>query len=111
MIGLTPATRIFVALEPTDMRLGFNGLYARAQNVLKEEPTSGALFVFTNRRRNRLKILYFDGSGLWVCAKRLESSTFGWPSGSGASLQLRPEELSLLIHGLEGQSRAHWHRR
>ncbi len=110
MISLTAATRILLALEPVDMRQSFNGLYARVQSVLKEEPTSGHLFVFTNRHRNRLKILYWDGSGLWVCAKRLEKGTFGWPSGQGVSACLRPEELGLLVHGLEGASRRQWHR-
>src|SRR2546422_4032218 len=110
MLGLTAATRILVALEPVDMRQSFNGLYARVQSVLQEEPTSGHLFVFTNRPRNRLKILYWDGSGLWVCAKRLEKGTFGWPTGQGVSACLRPEELSLLMHGLEGAFRRKWHR-
>ena len=67
MLSLSPATRIFVALEPLDMRKGFNGLSAWVQTVLKEEPTSGHWFVFLNRRRNRLKILTYDGSGLWLC--------------------------------------------
>ncbi len=68
MLNLSTATRIFVALEPVDMRKSFNGLYARVQSVLREEPTSGHWFVFTNKLRNRLKILFWDGSGLWVCA-------------------------------------------
>ena len=110
MLSVSAATRVFVALEPVDMRQSFNGLYARVQSVLKEEPTSGHLFVFTNRHRNRLKILCWDGSGLWVCAKRLEKGTFGWPKGEGASRALRPEELSLLVHGLEGTPRRNWHR-
>lgn len=110
MLSLTSATRVFVALEPVDMRQSFNGLYARVQAVLKEEPTSGHLFVFTNRHRNRLKILYFDGSGLWVCAKRLDRGTFGWPKGEGPSRLLRAEELSLLVHGIEGTPRRNWHR-
>src|SRR2546428_2919896 len=102
--------RIFVALEPVDMRQSFNGLYARVQTVLREEPTSGHWFVFTNKLRNRLKILFWDGSGLWVCAKRLEKGTFGWPSGDGASRCFRGEELTLLIHGIESTSRRQWHR-
>jgi transposase len=68
MLSLSTATRVFVALEPVDMRQSFNGLYARVQSVLQQEPTSGHWFVFTNRSRNRLKILLWDGSGLWVCA-------------------------------------------
>jgi len=68
MLSLSTATRIFVALEPVDMRQGFNGLYARVQTVLQQEPTSGHWFVFTNKLRNRLKILFWDGSGLFLCA-------------------------------------------
>lgn len=108
MLGLSTATRIFVALEPVDMRQSFNGLYARVQTVLKEEPTSGHWFVFTNKLRNRLKILFWDGSGLMLCAKRLEKGTFGWPCGQGPSQCLRPEELLLLIHGIESASRRPW---
>lgn len=93
------------------MRRGFNGLQAQVQTVLGEDPLTGHLFVFSNRLRNRLKILYFDGSGLWVCSKRLEKGTFGWPVGEGASCNLRPEQLQLLLHGLEGQPRRHWFRR
>jgi len=110
MLNLSPATRVFVALAPVDMRMGFNGLYARVQSVLQQEPTSGHLFVFTNKHRNRLKILVFDGSGLWICSKRLEAGTFGWPTGEGATRSIRPEELSLLVHGLEGTPRRNWHR-
>ena len=110
MLSLSTATRVFVALEPVDMRQSFNGLYARVQSVLQEEPTSGHWFVFTNKRRNRVKILFWDGSGLWICAKRLEQGTFGWPSGQGQSQRLRPEELTLLLHGIESTSRRQWHR-
>ena len=110
MLSLSTATRVFVALEPVDMRKSFNGLYALVQSVLGQEPTNGHLYLFTNKLRNRLKILCFDGSGLWVCAKRLEKGTFGWPHGSGVSTCLRPEELNLLVHGLEGTPRRNWHR-
>jgi transposase len=110
MLSLSTATRIFVALDPVDMRQSFNGLYARVQTVLQEEPTSGHWFVFTNKPHNRLKILFWDGSGLFVCAKRLEKGTFGWPAGEGTSLCLRAEELTLLIHGIESTSRRQWHR-
>ena len=110
MLSLSPATRVFVALAPVDMRKSFNGLYTYAQEVLQQSPTSGHLFVFTNKLRNRLKILFWDGSGLWVCAKRLEQGTFAWPKGDGPSRGLRPEELQLLMHGLEGTPRAHWYR-
>jgi transposase len=111
MLSLSPATRIFVALEPVDLRQSFNGLSARVQSVLAQDPLSGHLFLFTNRSRNRLKAVFWDGSGLWVCAKRLEGGTFGWPTGEGPSCCLRPEELTLLLHGLEATPRRHWLRR
>jgi transposase len=110
MLSLSPATRIFVALAPADMRRSFNGLYADVQVVLSQDPLSGHIFLFTNKRRNRVKLIYWDGSGLWVCAKRLEKGTFGWPAGDGVSLCLRPEELQLLLHGMEGTPRRHWYR-
>jgi len=110
MLSLSPATRIFVALNPVDMRMGFNGLYAQVQTVLQQQPLSGHIFLFTNKLRNRVKLIYWDGSGLWVCAKRLERSTFGWPSGEGTSTCLRPEELQLLLHGIEGTPRRRWFR-
>jgi len=108
MLSLSPATRIFVAIAPVDMRRSFNGLYAHVQTVLSQDPLSGHLFIFTNKLKNRIKVLFWDGSGLWVCAKRLERSTFAWPTGEGASLRLRPEELLLLLHGIEGTPRRRW---
>ena len=111
MLSLSPATRIFVAVEPMDMRRSFNGLYAAVQAVLGQDPLSGHLFVFTNRLKNRLKIICWDGTGLVIYAKRLEKGTFGWPHGDGASCCLRPEELPLLLHGIEGRPRRHWYRR
>lgn len=69
MIGIPASVKVFLAVEPCDMRKSFNGLYAIAQNQLKEDPLAGALFLFTNKRRTRLKILYFDGSGLWILIK------------------------------------------
>lgn len=110
MLSVSPATRIFVALAPVDMRRGFNGLYAHVQGVLSQDPLSGHLFLFTNKLRNRVKLLYWDGSGLWICAKRLERGTFGWPVGEGASCCLRPEQLPLLLHGIEGNPRRNWYR-
>jgi transposase len=110
MFGISPATRIFVALQPVDMRGGFNTFYGYVQTVLAQDPLSGHLFCFTNRTRNRLRIVCWDGSGLWLCAKRLEKSTFGWPLGDGASICLRPEELQLLLHGIEGKPRRRWYR-
>ncbi len=110
MLSVSPATRIFVALSPVDMRKGFNTLFSHVQTVLQQNPLTGHLFVFTNRLRNRLRILWWDGSGLWLATKRLERSSFAWPSGEGVSRCLRPEELLLLLHGIEGTPRRHWYR-
>jgi len=110
MLSLSPATRIFLAVTPIDGRKSFNGLSALVKETLEQEPTSGFLFVFLNRARNRLKILFWDGSGLILYTKRLEGGRFAAPAGAGRSQCLRPEELTLLIHGIEGTSRRRWHR-
>ena len=110
MLSLSPATRVFLALRPIDGRKGFNGLYSLVKATLQQEPTSGFLFVFLNKRRNRLKILTYDGSGLWLLTKRLDRGTYAAPIGEGQSINLRPEELTLLLHGLESPSRRQWHR-
>ena len=96
------ATRIFLAPGPTDLRRSFDGLHGPVQAQLQEEPRSGHLFLFCNRRRTRLKVLCFDGSGLWVCAKRLERGRFTWPGAeAGTKVCLCAEELALLLGGLE----------
>lgn len=110
MLSLSPATRVFLAMEPIDGRQSFNGLSTRVKETLQQEPTSGFLFVFLNKRRNRLKILFWDGSGLVLYTKRLEGGRFGAPAGEGRSQCLRPEELTLLLHGIEGTSRRRWRR-
>jgi transposase len=79
MLSVSGTTRVLVATMPVDLGGSFNRLYSLVVEQLKENPLSGHLFVFTNRRHNRLKVLYWDGSGLWVCAKRLERGRFTWP--------------------------------
>lgn len=111
MLNIGPGTRVFVALEPMDMRRSFNGLSAWVQNQLREDLFTGALFAFSNRERNRLKILVWDSGGLWVCAKRLEKSRFSWPTGEGLSCTLRGEELLALISGWELRAKDGWYRR
>jgi transposase len=114
MLAVEPAPRVLVAIRPVDLRLGFNGLYALVQNHLRCDPLSGQFFAFTNRQRNRLKILYWDGSGLWVCAKRLEKGTFGWPNATKSkepSVRLRAEQWMGLVHGMKLKSRRGWYRR
>jgi len=110
MLSLSPATRVFLATQPIDGRKSFNGLSVLVKETLQQEPTSGFLFVFVNKARNRLKVLFWDGSGLVLCTKRLESGRFAAPVGPSSSQCLRPEELTLLMHGIEGQSRRRWHR-
>jgi transposase len=100
-----------VATVPVDLRGSFNRLYGHVVEHLMGDPLSGNLFLFTNRRRNRIKILWFDGSGLWVCAKRLERGRFTWPVGDHGQVSLRGEEFSALIHGLEVHTKAGWYRR
>jgi transposase len=105
MISAGPATRVFVALEPVDMRKGFDGLHGLVAHQLQEDPRSGHLFVFTNTQRNRLKILHWDGTGLWVCAKRLEKGRFSWPSPhqdpQGGKVRLTAAGLAMLLGGLD----------
>lgn len=112
MLNFTAATRVFVASAPVDLRGSFNRLFALTQSVLRQDPLSGHWFVFANRQRNRVKILFWDGSGLWVCAKRLEKGRFSWVPASGESCaQLRGEELIALLSGLEVRGKAGWYRR
>jgi transposase len=104
MLSFTGSLKVYVAVEACDMRKGFEGLCALTNNVLGEDFRSGALFVFGNRKRTRLKILYFDGTGLWVLSKRLEKGTFAWPQEAeeeGKKLHLRAEALAMLTDGID----------
>jgi transposase len=112
MLSCSSGTRIFVATAPVDLRASFNQLFALTQSVLQQDPLSGHWFVFTNEARNRVKVLFWDGSGLWVCAKRLEKGRFSWPrSGQRSCARLRAEELMALLSGLEVQQKPGWYRR
>ena len=114
MFGWGPATRIYLAAGATDMRRGFEGLSGLVRDRLLADPRSGHVFVFANAQRNRLKLLFFDGSGLWVCAKRLEKGRFRWPeaAGAGARIVLSHEELALLLGGIDLKQtrRRRWYR-
>ena len=104
MLSFTGSLKVFLAVEPCDMRKSFNGLHSLASEQLQEDPRSGSLFVFTNRRHTRLKILYWDGTGLWVMIKRLEEGTFSWPKNvepGVTKLKLTPEALAMLTDGVE----------
>src|SRR2546429_6404643 len=111
MLSVSGATRVLVATQPVDLRGSFNRLYGIVSEQLEQDPLSGHLFVFTNRNRTRLKVLYWDGSGLWVCAKRLEKGRFTWPRSQESSVSLRGEDFSALVHGLEVRAKADWYRR
>ena len=115
MFGLGPATKVYIAVEGVDMRKGFDGLYGLVRDRLGQDPLSGHLFLFSNRDRTRLKVLVWDGSGLWVCAKRLEKGRFRWPAATeGGCLGMRAEELAMLLNGLDpagGRPRKNWLRR
>jgi transposase len=103
VFGFGPATRIYLAVGVTDMRKGFEGLFGLVRDRLQCEPLSGHVFLFCNGRHNRLKLLVFDGSGLWVCAKRLEKGCFRWPQSGDADgkVVLSHEELALLLGGID----------
>lgn len=115
MIATGPATRVFLARGITDMRKGYDGLYALVKNQLNEDPLSGHLFVFANRDRTRLKILCWDGSGFWILSKRLERGRFNWPADEGheAKARLSGAEFSMLLGGLDlGRAKARkWFRK
>jgi transposase len=104
VLSFSGSLRVFLAMAPCDMRKGFEGLTALVATQLKEELRSGALFVFTNRTHTRLKVLYWDGSGLWLLSKRLEKGRFDWPKSledGSVKLKLRPEAFAMLTDGIE----------
>lgn len=104
MLTLSPTAKVFVAAGTTDMRKSFDTLAALTRTVLDLDPLSGHVFAFCGRRRDRVKILIWDGTGFWLFAKRLARGTFAWPepAADGARrVELRPEELTALLGGLE----------
>jgi transposase len=104
VLSFTGSLKIWVGLEPCDMRKGYEGLTALVTQRFGLEATSGALFVFTNRNRTRLKILYWDGTGLWLLSKRLEKGRFSWPEATDSGqtkLALRPEAFAMLTDGVQ----------
>lgn len=104
MLSFAGALKVFVALEPVDLRKSFSGLEGLVSEKLGEDLREGALFVFSNRRHTRLKILYWDGTGLWLLIKRLEKGTFSWPKSveaGRAKLKLAPEALAMLTDGID----------
>ena len=101
MIGLLPTTGIFLATAPTDLRKAYDGLAVLVRQSLGQDPLSGGLYVFCNRRRDRIEILFWEEGGYWLCARRLEAGTFRWPQREGACAHYRREELLLLLGGID----------
>jgi transposase len=103
VFGVGAATRIYLAPGATDMRKGFNGLYGLVRDQLLCDPLSGHLFLFSNAQRNRLKILVWDTTGLWVCAKKLEKGRFHWPTADDAQAKivLSHEQFAMLLGGID----------
>mgnify|MGYP003564957972 FL=1 len=100
MIQITPQMRILVAIEPVDFRKGIDGLSQLCRNEFEENPFSGTVFVFRNRRRTTIKALVYDGQGYWLCTKRLSSSKYKhWPSIGEKVSELEAHELLILLRG------------
>ena len=107
--------QVYAYTRPTDMRKGYEGLYGLVRDRLQSEPLSGHVFLFCNARRNRLKLIYWDGTGLWVCGKRLQRGCFRWPEANPGEMKvtLTPEEFAMMIVGMDQQAakRRAWYRR
>ena len=110
MIGLPSGTRVWIAAGHTDMRKGFDGLAALVQTALAQSPFSGHVFVFRGRRGDILKVLWFDGQGLLLLAKRLERGRFVWPQATSGSVSLTPAQLSMLLEGIDWRMPVRTHR-
>lgn len=103
MLSIAADTRILITLGATDMRKGFDGLSGIIIGTLKQDPLSGHLFLFVNRRRDKLKILYWDGDGLAIWYRRLEQGTFQMPTltKDQTSAEIRSDELTMLLRGID----------
>lgn len=101
MIGLSSGTRVWLVAGVTDMRKGFNGLAALVQTAIEDNPFSGHLFVFRGRRGDLIKVLWWDGDGMCLYAKRLERGKFVWPRAENGKVSLTPAQLSMLLEGID----------
>ena len=101
MIGLAAGTRIWIVAGVTDMRRGFVGLSGIVQTALQENPFSGQVFLFRGRRGDLIKVLWFDGDGLCLFAKRLERGRFIWPQATSGTVSLTPAQLAMLLEGID----------
>ena len=101
MIGPTGAIRVLVATKPVDFRKGAEGLAALVREQMQADPFSGAVYVFRAKRADRVKLIYWDGTGVCLFAKRLEDGKFRWPSVQDGMMRLSAAELSALLEGLD----------
>ena len=101
MIQVAPGTKVYLACRPVSMRYGFDGLAAKVTQVLNADPFSGHLFLFRSKRADYFKILYYDGTGLCLFAKRLESHKFVWPPIVDGGMVLTPAQLALLVEAMD----------
>lgn len=101
MLSLPASVRIFVCLQPADMRRSFDGLAAMAATLLRQDPLSGHLFVFRNRRGDRMKILYWDRDGMALWYKRLEAGVFRFPQHAADGVEISPADLALVLEGID----------
>ena len=104
MIPVPAHTRVWLAAGVTDMRKGFNGLAAQAQKVLAADPYSGHLFVFRGRRGDLIKVVWWDGQGACLFAKRLEHGRFVWPSPADGKIAITAAQLAMLLEGIDWRS-------
>jgi len=116
MLSISPVVKIFVYGQPADLRRGYDGLAAIVQHAMQEDPLSGSLFVFVNKRGNRIKLLYWDDTGYAIWMKRLEVGSFELPKLGDAtpvSVKITPSQLALILDGIELSSvvrRKRYHR-
>jgi len=101
VIGLPPTLRVFVAVAPVDLRKSYDTLAQLARDALGQDPLSGHLLVFANRRRDRIKILYWDRDGYAIWMKRLERGTYRWPAPGAEGIEWTPAELAAMLGGID----------
>jgi transposase len=105
MLSVSCHVRVFLARDPVDLRKSFTGLIALTESVLKQEPLSGHLFVFVNRRRDRIKLLYWGGAGYCIWYQQLEKGSYQWPQAAAADaregLEITASQLSLILDGID----------
>jgi transposase len=101
MITLSPGTQVWIAAGVTDLRRGFTGLSAAVQTKLQQDPFCGHVFVFRGRRGDLIKVLWWDGDGLCLFAKRLERGRFVWPKAESGTVALTRAQLSMLLEGID----------